>query len=97
MGEEPINKMSSKLARRRLTHTLPKEERNPQYHFQNCYHYWDENDGESRMGGLIKGKAKLRGGLGVEERAKFARESTLEKGAFLLERRATDFLLHGLN
>ena len=50
MGEEPINKMSSKLARRRLTHTLPKEERNPHYNFQNFDHYGDENDGESQMG-----------------------------------------------
>ena len=52
---------------------------------------------ENQEWGLIQGKAKLGGGLGVQERAKFARESTLEKGAFLLERRAADFFLHGLN
>ena len=52
---------------------------------------------ENHKWGLIQGKAKLGGGLGVQERAKFARESTLVKGAFLLERRAADFFLHGLN
>ena len=51
---------------------------------------------ENQEWGLIQGKAKLGGGLGVQERAKFARKSTLEKGAFLLERRAADFFLHGL-